>query len=89
MRNAVRLTWLIVAMALAGCGSDTTENRHGLADCSHLQQGQKYAVCGGVSTRGMQPEGGQSRVDGSVNVGTSDVAGQKFEVRGGTFHAAQ
>ena len=64
MCKAVRLTWLIVAMALAGCGNDTIENRSGRADCPHVQQGQKYAVCGGVSISGMPPEGGQSRVDG-------------------------
>jgi hypothetical protein len=85
----MRLTWLIVAMALAGCGSDTMEDRSGRADPPNLQQGQKYAVYGGVSTRGIQPEGAQSRVDGAVHAGTSDVAGHKYEVRGGTFLGVQ
>ena len=88
MCKVVRLTWLIVAMALAGCGNDTIENRSGQADCPHVQQGQKYAVCGGVSISGIPPEGGQSRVDGSEHAGTSDMAKQKFEVRGGTFLGA-
>lgn len=89
MCNVVRWTWLIVAMALASCGSDTMEDRSGLGGHHPLQQDQKYAVYGGVSTRGMQPESGPSRVDGSVNVETPAMVGQKFEVRGGTFHGAQ
>jgi hypothetical protein len=89
MCNVVRWTWLIVAMAIASCGSDMTEDRSGLGGHHPGQQGRKYAVHGGVSTRGMQPESGPSRVDGSVNIETSDMVGRKFEVRGGTFHGAQ
>ena len=77
MCNVVRLTWLIVAMALAGCGSDTREDRSGLADPPHVQQGQKYAVYGGVSISGMPPEGGRSRVDGSVACGNVRHGGTK------------
>ena len=89
MGNTVTLTWLLVAMALAGCGSDSMEQRSGRADCPHVQQGQKYAVCGGVAIQGPPPEGGPSRVDGAGQAGPADLAGQKFEVRGGTFLGAQ
>jgi hypothetical protein len=83
MCNVGRVAWLIVALALAGCGSDSTEDRSALGGYFPIQQGQKYGVYGGVSTHGVQPEGGSGRVVGSVDVRTPDMTGQKFAVRGG------
>lgn len=89
MGNTVTLTWLLVTLVLAGCGSDSMEQRSGRADCPHVQQGQKYAVCGGVAIQEPPPEGGPSRVDGAGLTGTPAMAGHRFEVRGGTFLGAQ
>ena len=49
MGKTVTLTGLIVALALAGCGSDSMEQRSGRTECPHVQQGHTYAVCGGVA----------------------------------------
>jgi hypothetical protein len=89
MGKTVTLTGLIVALALAGCGSDSMEQRSGRTECPHVQQGHTYAVCGGVAIQEPPPEGGPSRVDGAGLTGTPAMVGQKFEVRGGTFLGTQ
>ncbi len=80
---------LAALLALAACsGSDSSSVDVGGAPCARPLQGQRYSVCGRLSTAPAPAAApGGLRIQGSLDaVTTSGSAGERA-VSGGTFHA--
>jgi hypothetical protein len=83
-----------VALALvllgSGCGKEVKPAVPPTATaCAEPLRGQRFAVCGQLSTSVGAAQGTAWVIDGSADARAAQTSGSRFQVQEGTFHAGR
>jgi hypothetical protein len=85
----MRWSWILLALAMGGCITGVVDDTSGeeRLQCANPLRGSRYAMCGRLSTAGLDlTTVGTRRVTGSVD-STHQRVTSRYSLRGGTFHA--
>ncbi|AKU91971.1 hypothetical protein AKJ08_2358 [Vulgatibacter incomptus] len=76
-----------------GLGCDGGHSHHSpdpvAKACAEPQRGNRFAVCGQLTTSVGAAQGTAWVIDGSADSRNTQAAGARFQVEGGTFHAGR
>ncbi|MCA9677531.1 MAG: hypothetical protein H6708_16645 [Kofleriaceae bacterium] len=79
----------VLTLFASSCGSPSPTPTASTNKCTHPIRGQRYGVCGRVSTSSVQRPGASHALSGSVDSTGTPGTGTTYRIEGGTFHAAR
>lgn len=81
---------ILLGILLVGAGCDTSDPvppRATPSPCAEPQQGQRFAVCGQLTTSVGAAQGTAWVIEGSADARPQEAEGARYQTKEGTFHA--